>query len=158
MLFIFNLYNDYCHSEFRIFPTMCNPHPRLTRKINRGPWTELYCAQCVQTEFLLLGSPVDEYILTICLYMCIYYFIKVLINTNIYLTLWNTVVTTCTSYFSIQKPCDSAHTVIVPLNSVMQLMLLCRCVMFYVHHELNLFQSQDSAGSKKYRFDLTDMQ
>jgi len=72
--------------------------------------------------------------------MCIYYFIEVLINTIIYLTVWSTVMTTYTTYFSIQKPCDSAHTVIVALNSVTQLMFLCRShVMLYVHHELNLF-------------------
>jgi hypothetical protein len=154
MLIIFNLYNDYCHSEFRIFPTMCNPHSCLARKRNRGPCPQLYNAQSVQTEFLLLISPVDEYILTICLYLCIYYCIKSLIITNVYLTLWNTVVTICTTYFSIQKPLWFCPT----LNSVMLLTLLCRCVMFYVHHEPNLFQSQDSAGWKKYRFDLTDMQ
>jgi hypothetical protein len=31
------------------------------------------------------------------------------------------------------------HAVIVALNSVMQLMFLCSCVMFYVPHKLNLF-------------------
>jgi len=90
--------------------------------------------------------------------MCIYYFIEVLINTSIYLAVWSTVVTICTSYFSLQKPFNSAHTVIVALNSVMKLMFLCTShVMLHVHHEVNLFMLLKTVSGFR-RFKETQIQ
>jgi hypothetical protein len=137
--------------------TVCNPHPCLARERNRGPWAELYYAQYVQTEFLLLISPVDEYILTLCLYMCIcyqhQYLFKCMKHSGDYMyhllqhskTLW------FCSYSDFCTKWCYAVVVFMQWHYVLcapwtELFLCC------------LSQCQDSAGWKKYKDVGTDVQ
>lgn len=65
----------------------CVIHIQVWQQGEIGDHAQNYFMPNVFRLNFLLISPVDEYILTIGLYTCIYYFVKFLINTNIYLTL-----------------------------------------------------------------------